>query len=410
MSIQTFTWMERYVVTNVISFTEIFTPGTLPQHTYNNRSSLDLEQNLLDSLETRGFLTSISGPSKSGKTVLCESVIGRDNLLLITGGGINLETEFWDRLSTKFNHKLTYQTARVNANGSFQPFSRPQGQYSFSGVNGAELLNAISTYGFTVVIDDFHYIERSIQISLSQQFKEAIREDAKIVVVSVSHRSDDAIRANPDLRGRVNSIDIPYWRPDELRYIPETGFQLLNVAFNSSTLDRIVHESLSSPQLMQALCLELCRNQNLRVFSPSLKRVNLTVAELDDVFEKTTQLANCSSAFDIVSSGPKTRGAARNQYTFSDGSTGDVYTSILKAISSCEPQLSFSYNDIKDKVENIIQGDPPRGVSLTQALQQMDKIVLEKLGEDRVLEWDDEKMTLDIPDPYFLYFLRWSSN
>jgi hypothetical protein len=34
--------------------------------------------------------------------------------------------------------------------------------------------------------------------------------------------------------------------------------------------------------------------------------------------------------------------------------------------------------------------------------------VLEKLGEDRVLEWDAEKETLNIPDPYFLYYMRWA--
>jgi len=50
-----------------------------------------------------------------------------------------------------------------------------------------------------------------------------------------------------------------------------------------------------------------------------------------------------------------------------------------------------------------------RGVGIIEALSQMHKSVVDKLGEDRVLEWDEEKETLNIPDPYFLYYLRWAT-
>jgi hypothetical protein len=38
----------------------------------------------------------------------------------------------------------------------------------------------------------------------------------------------------------------------------------------------------------------------------------------------------------------------------------------------------------------------------------MHKSVVTKLGEDRVLEWDEEKEFLNFSDPYFLYYLRWA--
>ncbi len=53
--------------------------------------------------------------------------------------------------------------------------------------------------------------------------------------------------------------------------------------------------------------------------------------------------------------------------------------------------------------------DPPRGVDISESLDQIHRRVLEKLGEDRVLDWDAEKETLDIPDPYFLYYMRWAT-
>jgi hypothetical protein len=56
----------------------------------------------------------------------------------------------------------------------------------------------------------------------------------------------------------------------------------------------------------------------------------------------------------------------------------------------------------------VVLEDPPRGVGIIQALQQMHKSVVNKLGEDRVLEWDEEKEFLNLSDPYFLYYLRWA--
>ena len=68
---------------------DIFTPGAVPEYTYYDRDHLNLEFRLLEAIETKGMISSLAGPSKSGKTVLCESVIGTRGMLLIPGGGIS---------------------------------------------------------------------------------------------------------------------------------------------------------------------------------------------------------------------------------------------------------------------------------------------------------------------------------
>lgn len=73
-----------------------------------------------------------------------------------------------------------------------------------------------------------------------------------------------------------------------------------------------------------------------------------------------------------------------------------------------EPVLTLPYAKLKERIEELVPSDPPRGVGIIQALQQMHKAVSDKLGEDRVLEWDEDKEFLSIPDPYFLYYLRWA--
>lgn len=65
--------MTKAAMTNRLRAQDVFTPGSFPVHTYVHRIDLDVEQQLRDALATPGQLISISGPSKSGKTVLVEA-------------------------------------------------------------------------------------------------------------------------------------------------------------------------------------------------------------------------------------------------------------------------------------------------------------------------------------------------
>ena len=70
-------------------FSDVFKPGTYPQRTYVSRHSKETkytyEERLKQSLSIEGYLTYIVGPSKIGKTVLCENVIGAENMVSMSG-------------------------------------------------------------------------------------------------------------------------------------------------------------------------------------------------------------------------------------------------------------------------------------------------------------------------------------
>lgn len=413
--------------------TDVFTPGALPEYTYFDREHLGLEYRLLEAIETKGMISSVAGPSKSGKTVLCESVIGTRGMLLLPGGGINEEPLFWRRLRGKL--KLPVQQTTTAAQSKSADFTakgeasmgikllaqakggiegtlgteREQGQSDeYEGPDGIALLEYLRNHGFTLVIDDFHYIAPNVQRSIAEQLKEAARAGTKIVTVSVSHRSDQAIRANPDLRGRVVTIDIPYWTAEELMAIPNKGFPLLNIDPDLRIIDRLVRESLSSPQLMQALCLQFCRDSGNEYEAKERVHISLKTEAVGDLLHNAASIANCQTAFDIILAGPKIRGRERKLYQMSNGKDGDIYHVILRALAAGEPALAFPYAELKRRIGEIVPFDPPRGVDISEALEQIHHRVLERLGEDRVLEWDTEKETLNIPDPYFLYYMRWT--
>src|SRR5258708_20692290 len=76
----------------------IFTPGSFPSHTYVARSGEGLEKALRDAIDTPGQIVSLIGPSKAGKTVLVEKVVGKELLITITGAGLRSPEEIWSRV------------------------------------------------------------------------------------------------------------------------------------------------------------------------------------------------------------------------------------------------------------------------------------------------------------------------
>jgi ABC-type uncharacterized transport system YnjBCD ATPase subunit len=75
---------------------EVFTPTTQPTVTYISEHLIDKKLTLNRAIEMGGAVITLSGPSKSGKTVFIETVIGKDNLIQVCG------KEFLTRLGHQF--------------------------------------------------------------------------------------------------------------------------------------------------------------------------------------------------------------------------------------------------------------------------------------------------------------------
>ena len=416
--------------------TEIFVPGSYPEHTYVERKGEALEHTLRDALNTPGQLVSLSGPSKSGKTVLVEKVVGKDVLIPITGASLRSPDDVWtavldwmDVPDTSSRHSETgYKVGgEASAKGSAGvPFVAKgevggtlKGEYNEE--QGSEItrerrglyqvIKEIANSEFVILIDDFHYMERSAQGDVAKALKEAVRSGIKIVTASVMHRGDDVVRANPELRGRVRTIDLSYWTKNELREIATTGFSKLNVEFDNTAIDKFTDESAGSPQLMQTLCLQACfaldlrEEQQITMFP---KPITVHANSLQKVLEQTSATTDFRSLVDVLDGGPRTRGTERKTYKFRDGSDGDVYRVVLRALADDPPKLSYPYEELLERTAKVCVGDSPVGSSVTGTCSQMAKLALDRFPNERAIDWDETKQVLDIPDPYLLYYLRWS--
>jgi hypothetical protein len=410
---------------------EVFTPGRFPSHTFVDEHLADKKQQLLDTLDAGAMLISISGPSKSGKTVFVEESLGRDNLVQITGAGVSSPVDLWmrvfDMIGTNLPKSITSTvgsstkgggSVRVEANAII---AKGAGTASIEHLESTSdavtasiaadclnlLIKELGGSDLVLFIDDFHYIPIQIQQEVARQIKEAIRNNVRFICASVPYHADDVIRGNPDLRGRVFSIDFQYWGTEVLKQIARKGFPLLGIDCTEQAIGRLAAEAAGSPQLMQYLCLNSCYELNVReTADPAVHLIDDNVI-FEGICKRTVQSTDYGSIVEKMKEGPKTRGSARTVHTTKFGWNGDSYRLLVKALSLDPPQLTFRYASLNDRMISICTGDPPSGSSITNACAQSAKIVNDAAA-DKIVEWDETSDVFDIRDPYLLFYLRWS--
>src|SRR5204863_4130647 len=138
----------------------------------------------------------------------------------------------------------------------------------------------------------------------------------------------------------------------------------LSVDMSADAIRRFAAEAAGSPQLMQSICLNACFALSVREKLGSRTNINPAEPSIRDIFQQTSASTDFRSLVDVLDSGPKTRGTERKLYDFIDGSRGDVYRAVLKAVASDPPRLSFNYEELGKRTSAICAGDPPVGSSV----------------------------------------------
>ena len=153
-------------------------------------------------LEKTGYLTVIDGPSKIGKTVLCEAVIGKERLVPMTGNDFKWGHDFWHVVAKKVGIPLLGEVqneSTVRGQGE-QVGTKYTSQYQ---TNKERVMAYFTENRKILLLDDFHYANETVQHDAACQLKEAIRYGLKAIVISLPHRVDETVKNNPDLQGRI---------------------------------------------------------------------------------------------------------------------------------------------------------------------------------------------------------------
>lgn len=385
----------------VKKYSDVFKPGNYPELTYVSRCSgnysFTYEERLQQSLTIDGFLTYIVGGSKTGKTVLCEKVIGKSAMISMSGNDFSKDVDFWGCISRKIG--LSAQIGIEKRKSSVvleEQVSTHVSENYF--VNKDRVIQYFIEEHKVLVLDDFHYASEEMQYDIACQLKEVIRLGLKAVIISLPHRSDDAIQKNPDLTGRLSVIEIDFWKDHELKQIAEKGFQELEVMVTEPIIERMAMESIHSPQLMQSICL------GIGFIKPEAEEIT------NDMINAACRLVVSnypySDVFRVLKAGPPTRGQRRMQYTLNNSTQMDIYSLVLKILKDNPPLIEMSLDELLRRMRGQMGNDKMTSKKIKDTIKNMQKVIAEQKSElYKVFEWKND--TIYILDSLFLFYLRW---
>lgn len=387
-----------------LKYEDVFRPGSFPEYTYISRKSavsgLSYEFRLEQAIKVSGFLTSLVGPSKMGKTILCEKVIGLEKIVEVSGADFDENTDFWKLAASKVG--LAYE-GQFSSEKIIPDTRDKYEKKEVYALTKDKIIEYYKQEKLVMVIDDFHYAPPEKRMQIAQQLKDAIRRGFKAIVVSLPHRADEAIRQNADLSGRLSLINMEAWEVKDLKEIAKIGFAKLGIEIEDDIAEKIAIESLTSPQLMQYICLNICTI--LELSQSGEKRVCSDI--LETAYRYTTANFEYGDVVAFLKKGPNPRGKSRKHFKAKDGRSYDLYELIVKSIAENPPIMQLEFEDVQERIVKLLDDDSekPKAQAIREHLTKLQELINGREDIFRVLDWKEG--TLYILDPLFLFYLRW---
>jgi hypothetical protein len=408
---------------------EVFVPGGLPSVTYVPRESVRLETLVEDYIDEGLKILSVSGQTKSGKTVLVRKAI--PDLLELSGGDIATVQDFWSGVVDKLGaypevtkqvteQESTSRTREISGGLKVPVAELKGGGGSTSGLTDSRTHTVAKSRPnhllgkdglmdlrdeIVLFIDDFHYIPTDVQLAIVRALKSLVFDGLRVVFASVPHRAFDAVRIEKEMTGRVEQLPIPLWDRAELQSIARRGFEELNVYSNDADIERLAREAFRSPHLMQDFCLQYCKTNELRATQDE-PRVLKSPSDWKLFFRDRAPSAS-KFAFDLLAKGPPR--TDRIPRRLKDGTQTDIYGAVLAAIAWTGPVTELPYDQLRTALREVLESELPQLHEVTRVLVAMSKIAREKLQGEPVVDYDEDYQTLHISDPFFAFYLRWGT-
>ena len=413
----------------MIRYQDVFVPGGFPQHTYNPRVDLQLEDRLSEVKENLCKLVTVTGQTKSGKTVLARKILPPEESIWIDGGVVSQEDDFWDVIleqlqlfqSTeqedkketriKFGGKGTAEANFIVAKGSGEisaDLQKTRGKTVISGrtvSSRVAALKGLRASNTPLVVDDFHYIPRDMQGSIVRALKPLIFDGIPVVIIAIPHRRYDALKVEKEMTGRISPLEIPTWSEAELKFISDTGFDLLNYQVSPEFNGNLSSEAIGSPHLMQDFCRGVSKLQRIE-YNSNIRILGITKKEIESVFREVAETIG-RPIFEKLARGPRQR-TDRLQRELKNGKTVDIYQLVLHGLAHIRPGLiSLEYEELRTAIRDVSGTQIPQLHEVARVLKHMATIAATDQSSTPVIDFEEQEKKLHITDPFFAFYLRW---
>ncbi|MDP9055215.1 MAG: TniB family NTP-binding protein [Acidobacteriota bacterium] len=391
--------------------------GGQPTITYVERSAEHIELKLARAIATPNQIVSLSGPTKTGKTVLCRRTLRQRQFVWIDGGQVKGGDDFWSRVSYELNLPDSSESTTANETKAEIGGSIPL----VLTANGSQLLRSSTTEKreigslasaityltqnrIMLVIDDFHYIAEECRAELMRNVKGAVFNGLKVILLSVTHRVFDAIKAETELTGRFTAISLPHWSTQDLAQIPIKGFDELGADCPDSVIAKLCAEAQESPFLMQKFCWEICFDRGIEYRGFLLKHAVPENYDLPAMFKRLSLDAGLP-IYQKLAAGPQSR-KVRAKRSLRGGGVADIYQALLLALAESGPKAVISCDELRESLNQLLLEQIPQKHEITSALKHLSRISRE-IGAESAVDWDDDNREINLVDPYLRFYLRW---
>lgn len=400
---------------------EVFTPGGMPDVTYVGREHLELEKKIQRAVQRGYAINVVTGPTKSGKSVLCHRVLGQSKLVAVEGGQIRSEDELWEHVA----HQLRVADTESESHSDTATVSAGWNLGALLGLNvGAEAgtqvasaksyrnqlklacIQALSANAATLLVDDFHYLSKKMQLEVIQSLKGPVMKGLCVFLLAVPHRAFDPMTVEAEIEGRFKHIEIPMWSIDDLLLIPQQGFPAMNLETTNSLKRKICEEAFGNPLLVQEVCSELCLENDIT--ETQLPARKLTDSLLDNAFIEIAESKGFPK-YQKLKKGPQAR-KARKQRLLQEGEKEDIYAVLMRAIADSGPKAVTLYDEIRTSLRKVLHKEEnlPQKNEVTSALSHMSEIARRDIEGEPPLEWVKDDNELVITDPFLLFYMKYA--
>jgi hypothetical protein len=418
-----------WVAGGVVKVSDVFVPGGLPKYTYFPRTEIGLEGQVAVARDNLCKILTVTGATKSGKTVLTRRLFPSDQSVWLDGGLIHNLDEFWDLISDQLEVIIEQSESAIDRTDSEEGLdlsieanvlvAKGGGKYGRKTAAGktqsitqrtavsakAQVIRVLREKHTPVVIDDFHYISRELQGQITRILKPLVFEGVPIIYLAIPHRRFDAIKVEREMNGRVQNVLVPMWSIDELSGIAQLGFPLLNIDPDPIVSIRLAGEAQGSPHLMQEFCKQMCYQSGVMESSNVSRRVNASFP-YEEIYKGVAHDLG-RNIFDKLARGPRTR-TDRKQRTLRNGKKADIYRVVLLALADLRPSVeTIEYEPLRASIRSVLNDSLPQAHEVSRVLEHMARISSTDESSVPVIDYEKAERKLHVTDPFFAFFLRW---
>lgn len=374
--------------------TEVFTPGQPATLTFVERD--EVNNQIVDSLNTPGKQIIVYGPSGSGKTTLlrnklyqiypahittsCTSASTYESILLHAfdaldpyyasevssrrkrSVSVKLGPEYFS-LKSSISATLSGETA-IKRERMIPPQLTPQRLAAFCGA--AECC---------LVLEDFHKVPNQEKQKLSQIMKVFVDAAAdypstKVVAIGAVDSARQVIQYDAEMRNRVSEVAVPLMTEPQLESIIHKGENLLNMEFQK-VYNKITNYSSGLPTICHQLCLNVCFEAGVEHTARTTHVV--TKKELDAAFDRHVRDAQdtLKHVFDLALRRHRSRRYDNTrlilQALAKRGETGASHADLVSEIRKQEPDYpagnarSYLHELQTEERGTVLRQDPVSG-------------------------------------------------